>query len=74
MKLSEFRLAVDDEFGAAYGAVLVRDLVLDDAGERTAAAALDAGMPARDVWEALCRAMGVPRERMTGAGRPEPHR
>ncbi|MFN3707045.1 DUF3046 domain-containing protein [Microcella sp.] len=72
MKLSEFRRAVVDEFGDAYGRSLVRDLVLGDVGDRTAQQALDAGVAPRDVWLALCAATDVPRERWHGAGRPQP--
>jgi hypothetical protein len=70
MKVSEFRLAVDEEFGEMQGRVLVRELVLDDLGGRTAAQALAAGVPTADIWTALCRANDVPRERWHGRGRP----
>ena len=60
MKLSEFQTAVDDEFGPAYGKVVVNDLVLSSVGDRTARQALAAGVPARDVWLALCEATDVP--------------
>ena len=70
MKLSEFRLAVDEEFGETQGRVLVRELVLDDLGGRTADAALADGVPSGDVWLALCRANDVPRQRWHGRGRP----
>lgn len=72
MKLSEFRRAVADEFGDGYGAVLIHDLVLGALDGRTAEDALDAGADARDVWLALCRETGVPRERWAGVGRPDP--
>lgn len=72
MKVSEFHRAVADEFGA-FGRVLVRDTVLVALGNRTADAALAAGVPAREVWLALCRAQDVPRERWHGAGLAEPH-
>ncbi|HWU46279.1 MAG TPA: DUF3046 domain-containing protein [Humibacter sp.] len=70
MRLSEFRRAVDDEFGPGYGAVLVHDLILGELGGRTAEQALAEGVPAREVWFALCDAKGVPRSRRHGAGRP----
>ncbi|GAA2754496.1 DUF3046 domain-containing protein [Amnibacterium kyonggiense] len=70
MKVSEFRLAVDEEFGEAQGRVLVNELVLDDLGGRTAEQALAAGVPTGDVWTALCRANDVPRSRWHGRGRP----
>jgi hypothetical protein len=70
MKVSEFRLAVDEEFGEVQGRVLVGELVLDDVGGRTAQQALDAGVPTAEVWTALCRANEVPRDRWHGRGRP----
>jgi hypothetical protein len=73
MRRSEFNRAVADEFGAQ-AATLVRDLVLSDIGGRTAAEALDAGIPPRDVWLALCVETDVPPERRYGVGRLEPRR
>lgn len=68
MRLSEFWLAMGDEFGDAYGRVLAHDLVLGELAGRTAEQALKAGVPARQVWEALCRASDVPPERWYGVG------
>jgi hypothetical protein len=59
-------------FGEAYGRVLVRDTVLPELSNRTAADALAAGVPARDVWLALCRSQDVPRSRWHGVGLREP--
>jgi hypothetical protein len=71
VKASEFQFAIDAEFGA-FGRVLVRETVLPELGNRTADAALAAGVPAREVWLALCRAQEVPPERWYGVGLPEP--
>lgn len=71
MKVSEFHRAVADEFGP-FGRVLVRDTVVVALGNRTAEAALEAGVPARDVWLALCAVQNVPRERWHGVGLPDP--
>lgn len=73
MKLSEFQLAVADEFGA-FGRVLLRDTVIVELGNRTPEEALAAGVPAREVWLAICRAQEVPVSRWHGAGRPTPPR
>lgn len=73
MKLSEFQRAVAEEFGA-FGRVLVRDTVIVELGNRTPDEALAAGLSARDVWIALCRAQEVPPQRWHGAGRPTPPR
>lgn len=72
MRQSEFWMAVDDEFGEAYGQVLVRDLVIDELNNATARQALSVGMPARTVWFALCAAMDVPKTHWYTAGKPAP--
>ncbi|MFF1634782.1 DUF3046 domain-containing protein [Leifsonia sp. NPDC058248] len=72
MKLSEFQRAIVDEFGSQYGRALTSDLVLGEVGGRTAQQALDAGVPPREVWLALCRETGVPQSHWYGAGKPAP--
>lgn len=71
MRRSEFDRAVRDEFGPQAGSLIV-DLVLSAVGDRTAVQALDAGIPPRDVWLALCAELDVPIERRYGVGRLEP--
>ena len=73
MRRSEFLRAVDDEFGGRASS-LVSDLVLTQLDGRTADEALDAGVPPRDIWLALCAETDVPVERRHGAGRLEPRR
>jgi hypothetical protein len=70
VKVSEFRLAVNEEFGEMQGRILVNELVIDELAGRTAGQALAAGVPTAEVWTALCRANDVPRERWHGRGRP----
>lgn len=72
MRRSEFLRAVDEEFGGR-AASLLEDLVLPGVG-RTAHEALDAGVPPRDIWLALCAETDVPMSRRHGAGRLEPRR
>ena len=60
MRRSEFRAFVRDEFGDAYGQVLVHDQVLTDLNDVTAEQALSLGIEPKTVWLALCRQMGVP--------------
>ncbi|MFF3028270.1 DUF3046 domain-containing protein [Microbacterium sp. NPDC057944] len=73
MRRSEFLRAVDAEFqGRALS--LVNDLVLSQLAGRTALEALDAGVPPRDIWLALCDETDVPLARRHGAGRLEPRR
>ncbi|MBB2976064.1 hypothetical protein FHX49_001634 [Microbacterium endophyticum] len=73
MRRSEFDRAVSEEFGAQ-ASVLTVDLVLSSVGDRTAAQALAAGVPPRQVWLALCAETDVPLNRRYGAGRQEPRR
>lgn len=73
MRRSEFLRAVEAEFSGR-ATSLVSDLVLTQLGGRTAADALDAGVPPRDIWLALCDETDVPLERRHGAGRLEPRR
>lgn len=68
MRLSEFRIAVTEEFGEAYGRVITHDLVLGDVGGLTAEQAIKAGVPPRSIWLALCDASDVPQERRYGVG------
>lgn len=72
MRLSEFWLAVSDEFGEGYGQVLTHDLVLGDLGGRTASEAIKHGIAPRETWLALCAAMDVPENRRYGVGQREP--
>ena len=72
MKLSEFWLAVSDEFGEAYGRVITHDLVLGEIGGLTAEQAIKAGVSTREIWLALCKAADVPANRWYGVGQREP--
>jgi len=73
MRRSEFLRAVEHEFPGRTSSLL-NDLVLSPLSGRTAAEALDAGVPPRDIWLALCAEMDVPLERRHGVGRQEPRR
>lgn len=64
--MSQFWALMEGEFGAGYAHTLARSHVLGSLSDRTAEQALDAGMPPRDVWHALCDAMDVPPERRLG--------
>jgi Protein of unknown function (DUF3046) len=72
VRLSEFWLAMSDEFGAEYGSVLARDLVLGQIGGLTAEQAIAAGVSTKDIWLALCDAADVPESRRYGVGQREP--
>jgi len=69
VRLSEFWIAVSEEFGEAYGRMLVHDLVLTELGGVTGEVALRQGASPRDIWVALCKASDVPQDRWHGVGR-----
>lgn len=71
MRLSELRRAVAEEFGAAHGAVLMRDQWISDLGS-TCDEALASGVKPARVWVALCAEMDVPVSRRHGRGLLEP--
>lgn len=60
MRESDFWVLVESVFGSGYARTLAGDHVLTGLDDRTAVEALEAGVPARDVWHALCDAMQVP--------------
>jgi len=66
VRLSDFQTLMANEFGAAYAAVLLRDLALIELGDLTGQKALDAGFDPREVWESICKAQNVPKERWHG--------
>jgi hypothetical protein len=55
-----------DEFGKAHSEVLIRDLVLTELEDKTAASLLASGEDPKAIWLAICRAQQVPSERWTG--------
>ena len=67
MRLSAFWTRMDEEFGSASAASLARSHVLREVGSRTALEALEAGVPPREVWAALCEDLDVPPERRLGS-------
>ena len=51
------------EFGEVRADMLARDHVLSSLGNRTVDQAIEAGLPAKEVWRAICEAFEVPPER-----------
>lgn len=66
MRLSEFRVLMDEEFGSGYAGVIENSMVLLELGDCTATAALAAGEEPREVWLAICKANEVPKSRWHG--------
>jgi len=59
VKHSEFRQALDETFGSAYGRTLAAELVLLALGSRTADQALADGVAPQLVWDAVCEEMDL---------------
>ncbi|NHI18073.1 DUF3046 domain-containing protein [Phycicoccus endophyticus] len=70
MRHSRFWELMDEEFGDAYARSLARTQHLTALEGRTAQDALEAGLPPRTVWLALCAQMDVPEERRHGRDLP----
>ena len=66
MRLSKFNELMTDEFGEAYAQVLLRDLALTDLGDKTGEVAIASGENPKDVWFAICKTVGVPKDRWHG--------
>ncbi|MDH6193475.1 hypothetical protein M2272_000096 [Mycobacterium frederiksbergense] len=62
MRLTEFHVLLDSQFGSMRGRSLLVDHVLTDLGGRTAAQAIEDGVEPRTVWRALCADFDVPRD------------
>jgi hypothetical protein len=63
VRLTHFRVLMEDEFGPIRAASLARDYVFADLGGRTVQEALEAGVDPREVWRAVCDAYDVPSSR-----------
>jgi hypothetical protein len=51
---------MEDALGPAYHRAWASQYVMAELGGRTAQEALDAGVPPKQVWEAVWRALGLP--------------
>jgi hypothetical protein len=59
VRLSEFWKRMDARFGATYARSVSRDYRLSALGA-TVDEALEAGVPAKEVWRAVCAELDVP--------------
>ena len=60
MRLQEFWSRLDNQFGAMRAQSVSRDHLFSELGGRSAVEAIDAGVPVRKVWLAICEAYDVP--------------
>ena len=60
MRLQEFWVRLDRQFGPMRAQSVARDHVFSTLGGRSAVDAIDAGLPVRKVWLAICEDYEVP--------------
>ncbi|WP_156760424.1 DUF3046 domain-containing protein [Microbacterium karelineae] len=72
MRRSELLRAIDDQFGARANWIL-HDLLLPTI-DRTTTDALEAGIPPREIWAALCEETDLPAAARYGVGLRDPRR
>ena len=60
MRLQDFWTRMDAQFGSMRAQSVARDHVFAALGGRTAVQAIDAGLPVRKVWLAICEEYEVP--------------
>ena len=60
MRLQEFWSRLDRQFGSMRAQSVARDHVFGALGGRTALQAIEAGLPVRKVWLAICEEYEVP--------------
>lgn len=63
MRITMFRRRMSDEFGQVRAEMVARDHVLSALGGRTPDQALEAGLPVKEIWLAVCDAFDVPEQR-----------
>ncbi|OIV36607.1 hypothetical protein BIV57_15385 [Mangrovactinospora gilvigrisea] len=61
MRLTEFWARMRAHLDPGYVDSFCRDQVIAELGERTVHQALSDGLPAKDVWRAVCNTLGLPR-------------
>ncbi|HVK20686.1 MAG TPA: DUF3046 domain-containing protein [Actinokineospora sp.] len=63
MRITAFRTRLAEEFGASLADTIAHDHVFSALGDRTVDQALDAGLPTKEIWQAVCEAFEVPVDR-----------
>lgn len=63
MRITVFRKLMADEFGSVRGEMVAQDHVLSALGGLTPDQALEAGVPPKEIWVAVCDAFDVPEQR-----------
>lgn len=70
MRLTRFQELVNDEFGADFAPIVLRDTRMTELSDQTPQQALDAGTDPAEVWAAIVKHHQVPKEFWQGRPRP----
>jgi hypothetical protein len=62
VRLQEFWTRMREQFGSMRAESVARDHIFSALGARSAVDAIDAGLPVRRVWLAVCEEYDVPRK------------
>jgi hypothetical protein len=62
VRLQDFWSRMREQFGSVRAESVARDHVFSSLGGRSAVEAIDAGLPVRKVWLAVCEAFDVPKK------------
>jgi hypothetical protein len=60
--MQDFWARMREQFGSLRAETMARDHVFSSLGGRSAVDAIDAGLPVRSVWLAVCEEFDVPRK------------
>jgi len=63
MRITAFRKMMAEEFGEIRADMLARDHVFSALNNRTVDQALEAGVPTKEIWRAVCDSFEVPPDR-----------
>ena len=63
MRITAFRKMMAEEFGEIRADMMARDHVFSALDNRTVDQALEAGVPTKEIWRAVCETFEVPPER-----------
>jgi len=63
MRITAFRKMLAEEFGEIRADMMARDHVFSALDNRTVDQALEAGVPTKEIWRAVCESFEVPPER-----------
>ncbi|MET1071248.1 MAG: DUF3046 domain-containing protein [Umezawaea sp.] len=63
MRITVFRKLMTGEFGPVRGEMVAQDHVLSALGGLTPDQAIEAGVPPKEIWLAVCEAFDVPEQR-----------